>query len=178
MFSSIKRLVIGTAAVIGFASTANAAYVPATWTDSIGGSHYVGAGQTYSYRHDITDWGFNPATDYVTNFSLSIDLWDDSNRDGSEVAYIGISNVLGGLVFDITDDFNGWSLFGLAELNAFGTLSVTVTSVCLLLTCGDFVVGTSTLVANGYSQVPEPGTIALLGLGLLGVGLGRRKLAK
>lgn len=184
MISSLKRLIVGTAAVIGFVGSANAAFVPASWSDTIGGSHYVAAGSSYSYQHNINDSGFQPLHDVITSFSLAIDLYDDQ-RDGWFEYEIAEVNIAAGLPdgyvtsFDFGNDaYTGWSLTGLIQLNVLGTLSVTVSSVCTWLVCGDFVVGTSSLVARGYSQVPEPGTIALLGLGLLGIGLGRRKLAK
>jgi hypothetical protein len=192
MISSLKRLVIGTAAIIGFAASAQAAFVPASWSENIGGNTYVDAGQWHVYQHDIKGDGFRPLQDLVTDFTLTIDLFDDSKDKGifrGETAQIFISSLptsifgssVGDKVFqsDVFDFSltNGWTFSGLLELNALGTLTVGITSLW-----GDFVVGDSSLVANGYSntpaQVPEPGTIALLGLGLLGVGFGRRKLAK
>jgi hypothetical protein len=174
---SFKRLILGTVAMIGLAGTANAAFVPATWSDEMGGTTYIGAGKSYTYSHNINDNGFDVGSDLITNFSLSIDLFDDA-RDGwleiIEIADIDVSGWHEGLVstFSFGDNAftSGFSLFGLLELNTAGSLTVTVSSLL-----GDFNVGTSSLTARGYSQVPEPGTIALLGLGLLGVGLGRRK---
>lgn len=183
MVSAMKRLVVGAVAAIGLAGTASAAYVPATWTDEIGGSHYVAAGGSYTYSHDITDWGsggFTPFEDIVTKFSLAIDIWDDQRNDKFELAEVEITGITNGYTFDFGNDAytTGWSLLGLIELNVLGSLTVTVNSVCTWTVCGDFNVGTSSLIARGYQQVPEPGTIALLGLGLVGFGLGRRKLAK
>ena len=80
MIRSLTRTLIGLAALVGLAGTAQAAYVPATWTDTVtpGTPIYLDGGQTHSYVHDITLDGFNVATDHVDNFRLSINLFDDS----------------------------------------------------------------------------------------------------
>jgi len=182
MISSLKTLIVGTVAMIGLASTANAAYVADSWTDSLDINHYVAGGSSHTYSHNILEAGFNPGADFVTNFSLAIDLYDDAS-DGIftrygvlEVADVDISNMHAGYVFDFGNNaFAGWTLSGLIQLNLAGTLTVAVSSVCNILVCGDFNIGNSTLVANGYSQVPEPSAIALLGIGLLGIGLARRR---
>jgi hypothetical protein len=84
------------------------------------------------------------------------------------------------LVFNFGNDaYSGWSVAGLLELNSLGSLSVTITSLF-----GDFVFGGSHLVANGLAStgpatsVPEPSTLALLGLGLLGIAVGARRKAR
>ena len=65
----------------------------------------------------------------------------------------------------------GWSIAGLFELNLLGSLHVTITALT-----GDFMFGGSHLVADGYTNnVPEPSTIALLCIGLLGIAAGARR---
>jgi hypothetical protein len=185
---NLKHLFFGALAAIGLSATANAAYVPATWTDAydVGTGVYIGSGDKYEYFHDITFDGFNVGQDLVTSFYVTIDLFDDDKKDSIEIGTIDIPGLLGDrLVYNFgVKTFTG-SILGLLELNAYGTLSVTISSLI-----GDFVFGGSTLVANGLAytsgtvtppstEVPEPATLGIFGLGLLGVAFAaRRRRAK
>ena len=180
MIRSLNRALFSLVALVGLAGTANAAFVPATWTDTydVGTGIAIGGGSSsqYSYFHDLAFDGFKVGSDLVTNFLLTIDLYDDQSRDAIEIAYVDIAGLTGDkLVFSFGDSaYAGWSIAGILELNLLGSLGVTITSIT-----GDFVFGGSQLVANGFtSSVPEPSTLALLGLGLLGVAAGARRKAK
>jgi len=122
-----------------------------------------------SYRHDINDDGFNLGT--AMSAELAIDIRDDADRR-IEVAIFTVEE------FDL--DTGSWN-FGqsfssnlevkaLAALNADGFLDVTVTALG-----GDFWVGNSTLTVM-TKEVPEPATLSLLGLGLIGLAYSRRRL--
>jgi hypothetical protein len=167
---------------VGFSTAARADYVPATWTDNldVGSGIYIGSGKSYTYTHNLNDDGFRPFTDWVSSFNLSIDLADDAS-DGiwkSELAFVNLPGVLGdGFVsnFGLSgEEFGGWSVLGLLELNVLGTLTVTISSIF-----GDFNLVGSTLTANGQAyvprSVPEPATLALLGVGLMGMAFSLRR---
>ncbi len=171
------------------AGTAQAAYIPATWEDPItdfggfgcavgdaGGAALIDPGNPCSYQHDITDGPDGFAlfpTDVVTEYSLWLNLFDDQDR-GWEWALVDMPGLLGDRTFfSLTGtEYGGMSIAGFLELNALGTLSVTVESLL-----GDFYLGGSMLRASGIKSVPEPATLALFGLGLIAVGLGRRRRA-
>lgn len=183
MIRALTKTFVAVAALVGLAGTANAAFVPATWTDTVAGnSTLINSSKDFTYTHDLTDNGFRPLTDLITDFSLSLNFSDDKDTDG-EWATIKVADVLGftnSYTFDIssTNFTHGTTLLGLVELNALGTLSVTIHAIA----ASDFYFGGSKLVAAGLQdtkQVPEPETLAMFGIGLVGVAAAaRRRKAK
>lgn len=185
----MKRFFVLALLAMGFATAARADFIPATWTDTanVGSGVYIGNYDSYTYTHDLRDNGFRPLNDFITSFDLSIDLADDSNSwlDGLKFASIALPGVLGDapLIWSFGgsgEEYGGWSILGLLQLNVLGTLTVTISSLY-----GDFNLVGSSLSAAGFANVPnanvpEPGALGLLGFGLMGMALSmrRRQLAQ
>jgi len=131
--------------------------------------------ESRSWTHDITDDGFSIG-DTVTSAELSFDLYDDRDRRGEwALVIIDQFDFQDGGLFEIDTEILGLEvgLSGLLSLNSNGTLDVSITKLR-----GDFGLRDVVLSANVVSAVPEPGTIALLGFGLVGLGFARRKQTK
>src|SRR5262245_1003755 len=78
MIRTIAKTFFGLVAVAALSGTAQAAFVPATWTDDYVTDQVVSSGNPAEYFHDITFDGFKPGQDLVTNFVLTIDLYSTS----------------------------------------------------------------------------------------------------
>ena len=138
--------------------------------DVVEQNEYVGWWGSHSYTHDITDQGFSLGS--ADSGTLAIELSDDKDKwyefGGEVVLFIVDSFDLDTGGFTFGSAFSGdLELSALGAINANGMLDITVQSVV-----GDFYVGNSTLTVN---TVPEPGALALFSLGLLGLGLSRRR---
>jgi hypothetical protein len=177
----LNRLFALVLLAVGFSTAARADYIPATWTDNlnVGSGVYIGNSQSYTYTHNLNDNGFRPLVDAITGFHLSINLADDTRSWEllPELAFVNLPGALGdGFVsnFGVSgEEFGGWSILGLLQLNTLGTLTVTISSIL-----GDFNLVGSTLTAQGQSyvaSVPEPGALGLLGIGLMGMAFSMRR---
>lgn len=172
---SIKKILAGLSLTV-----ASAVASAAPWTQTIDFNPDILVPPTATWTHDLRTVGFDVGLDTITSFSLNVRIKDDGgffdNLLDIEIAVVGVPG--GGDIWSGAiglNSYNGAQTGGVATLNDFGVFTVTLGSFPVI--GGDFLIDSSTLTAQGRDgvAVPEPGALALVGLGLVGVALRRRQ---
>ena len=179
MMRKLTRVLLPTLVVFCAAvSTASAATVTKTFTGSVIGGPFAGTVGTGSLGFDDVDVA-----------ALGAGL--QSLTPGSAPAGFSVSLTIFGQTFTELDDvdfniapsirFVDGVLTGLDFLIDSSVTSITQSGVAQISIFGNFVPSTQpnidfNIVVEAIPTVPEPGTIALFGLGLVGLVAGRRRI--
>jgi hypothetical protein len=172
--------------ILGFGALAAVHAIPVTFTDIVNPVDVKltdgGQVETYSFTHNIIDNGFNSATDQIISAEIDLSFGDDENDfwliGATETVRIRLDNVTQGNPFEVNTgiySFNVKTQF----LQTDGSLTV-----FLEARSGDFYFKDSRLdvyanrTAPAPAAVPEPGSMALMGLGMLGLGMAARRKMK
>ena len=130
------------------------------------GSTFWNQTETNAWTFDITDDGYNPATEDISSATVSLNLRDDAgyflNYDLFwEFAQLSSSGTLIG-AWEVDSGAKALTITSLAGLSNTGILSMTLEA-----TLGDFYFEQATLTAKAASAVPGPAAMWLFGSGLL-----------
>lgn len=172
----MKKTLVFSSILIGlFCMCGTAQAVPVTFVDTMSDLGSIGMGRSLTYTHSILDEGFTPSADSLSSAGLTIDFNGilafatvnmDNVYNGTHLVWV-LDDSLENMYVDVDLLQNDGQLIVTLKNEAGTTLTVTGSRL------------TATGNSAGVAATPEPATMSLLGLGVLGLGgLARLKRAK